>query len=124
MVPFLDLAAATAELRAEIDAAVARVVGSGWYIGGTEVTAFEERYADYCGAGHCVGVGNGLDALFLVLAAMGVGAGDEVIVASNGFIATLLAVSRLDPRLQLLMRGTKVEKRNIAHDPASRRNSS
>jgi len=92
-VPFLDLAAATAELQAEIHAAVGRVIGSGWYIGGTEVAEFEERYADYCGAGHCVGVGNGLDALHLTLRAMGVGPGDDVIVASNGFIATWLAVS-------------------------------
>jgi dTDP-4-amino-4,6-dideoxygalactose transaminase len=92
-IPFLDLAAATAELQTEIEAAVDRVVRSGWYIGGTEVTAFEERYADYCGAGHCVGVGNGLDALHLTLRAMDAGPGDEVIVASNGFIATWLAVS-------------------------------
>ena len=92
-VPFLDLAAATAELHAEIDAAIDRVVRSGWYIGGTEVTGFEERYADYCGAGHCVGVGNGLDALHLVLRALDIGPGDEVIVAGNGYIATLLAVS-------------------------------
>jgi len=92
-VPFLDLAAATAELQSEINTAVDRVIRSGWYIGGTEVTAFEARYADYCGAAHCVGVGNGLDALHLTLRAMGVGPGDEVIVASNGFIATWLAVS-------------------------------
>ena len=93
MIAFLDLAAANAELRVEIDAAVQRVIESGWYIGGTEVIAFEERYADYCGADHCVGVGNGLDALHLALRAMDVGPGDEVIVASNGFIATWLAVS-------------------------------
>lgn len=92
-VPFLDLAAGTSELRAEIHAAVERVLRSGWYIGGTEVTAFEERWADYCGAHHCVGVGNGLDALHLALRAMDVGPGDEVIVASNGYIATWLAVS-------------------------------
>jgi len=93
IVPFLDLAAATAELQAEISAALERVVRSGLYIGGTEVAAFEERYADYCGTANCVGVGNGLDALHLTLRAMDVGAGDEVIVASNGFIATWLAVS-------------------------------
>jgi dTDP-4-amino-4,6-dideoxygalactose transaminase len=93
IVPFLDLAAATAEMDAEIGAAVQRVVRSGWYIGGTEVSTFEERYADYCGAAHCVGVGNGLDALHLTLRALDIGPGDEVIVASNGFIATWLAVS-------------------------------
>ena len=92
-VPFLDLQAATAELRSEIDGAVARVLASGWYVGGPEVSAFEEAFAGYCGAAHCVGVGNGLDALHLALRAMGVGPGDEVILASNGYIATVLAVS-------------------------------
>ncbi len=92
-VPLVDLAAAYRELAAEIDAAVARVTASGWYIGGSEVTAFEKAYADYCGAGHCVGVANGLDALHLALRAMDVGPGDEVILASNSYIATLLAVS-------------------------------
>ena len=94
-VPFLDLAAAHEELKARIEPAVERVLRSGWYIGGPEVERFESSYAAFCEAQHCVGVGNGLDALFLVLAAMDIGAGDEVIVASNGFIATLLAVSRL-----------------------------
>ena len=94
-VPFLDLGAAHEELKSRIEPAVERVLRSGWYIGGPEVERFEADYAAFCEAEHCVGVGNGLDALFLVLAAMGVGAGDEVIVASNGFIATLLAVSRL-----------------------------
>ena len=92
-VPFLDVAAAYAELRSEIDAAVSRVLASGWYIGGPEVAAFEAEFAAYCEAGHGVGVGNGLDALHLTLRALGIGPGDEVIVASNGFIATLLAVS-------------------------------
>ena len=93
MIPFLDLGAATSDLKAEIDAAVARVVKSGWYIGGPEVAAFEAEWADYCGAKHAVGVGNGLDALHLALKAVGVGPGDEVIVASNGYIATQLAVT-------------------------------
>lgn len=92
-IPLVDLAAAHRELAAEIDAAVARVIASGWYIGGPEVAAFEEAYADYCGADHCVGVGNGLDALHLALRAMDVGPGDEVVLASNSYIATLLAVS-------------------------------
>lgn len=93
MIPFLDLAAATRELEAEVHAAVARVVDSGWYIGGPEVAAFEAEWAAYCGASHGVGVGNGLDALHLALKAVGVGPGDEVIVASNGYIATQLAVT-------------------------------
>jgi dTDP-4-amino-4,6-dideoxygalactose transaminase len=92
-IPFLDLQAGYLELRDEINAAIARVLHSGWYIGGSELETFETAYADYCGAGHCVGVGNGLDALHLGLLAMGVGKGDEVIVSSNGYIATWLAVS-------------------------------
>lgn len=92
-VAFLDLKAGYAELKGEIDAAVARVLASGWYIQGPEVTAFEDDFAAYCEAGHCVGVGSGLEALHLALLALGVDAGDEVIVASNTFIATWLAVS-------------------------------
>lgn len=94
MIPFLDLKAPHVELREEIQAAITRVVDSGWYILGPEVEAFEEAYARYCGAGHCIGVGNGLDALHLALRAMGVGPGDEVIVPSNTYIATWLAVSQ------------------------------
>ena len=92
-IPFLDLGAATRELKADINAAVERVVASGWYVGGREVEAFETAWASHCGASHCVGLGNGLDALHLAMRALGIGPGDEVIVASNGFIATLLGVS-------------------------------
>lgn len=91
-IPFLDLQATYAELQAEIDGAVARVLASGWYIGGPEVATFEQNFARYCQTDHCIGVGNGLDALHLILRALDVGPGDEVIVASNTFIATLLAV--------------------------------
>lgn len=94
MIPFLDLKAPHVELREEITAAVARVVESGWYILGPEVEAFEAEYAAYCEARHCIGVANGLDALHLALRAMGVGPGDEVIVPSNTYIATWLAVSQ------------------------------
>ncbi|MDY0069732.1 MAG: DegT/DnrJ/EryC1/StrS family aminotransferase [Porticoccaceae bacterium] len=94
MIPFLDLKEAYLELQSEIDEALLRVAGSGWYIGGPEVEAFEVEYADYCQARHAVGVGNGLDALRLALVAMGVGPGDEVIVPSNTYIATWLAVSQ------------------------------
>lgn len=93
MIPFLDLKAPYAELRQELDEAWRRVMESGWYILGREVEAFEEEFAAYCGARHCVGVGNGLDALHLALRAMDIGPGDEVIVPSNTFIATWLAVS-------------------------------
>ena len=91
-VPFLDLEAAYRELRYEIDARCHEVLSRGWYVLGGEVSRFEEDYAAYVGARHCVGVGSGLDALELALRAMGVAPGDEVIVPSNTFIATWLAV--------------------------------
>jgi dTDP-4-amino-4,6-dideoxygalactose transaminase len=94
MIPFLDLKAAYFELKSEIDAAVVRVLASGWYILGPEVEAFEADYATYCGAAHCIGVADGLDALVLALRAMDVGPGDEVIVPSNTYVATWLAVSQ------------------------------
>lgn len=93
-VPFLDLRAGYLELKSEIDAAVARVLDSGWYILGEEVDAFEAEWATYCEAKYAVGLANGLDALHLALLAMGVGPGDEVIVPSNTYIATWLAVSQ------------------------------
>ncbi len=93
-IPFLDLGAAYRELQTDIDAAVARSLASGYYIGGPEVEAFEAEFAAYCGAAHAVGVANGLDALHLALRAMDVGPGDEVIVPSNTYIATWLAVSQ------------------------------
>lgn len=94
MISFLDLKAPYLELKQEIDDAIARVVSSGWFIGGPEVDEFEADYATYCGANHAVGVANGLDALHLALRAMDVGPGDEVIVPSNTYIATWLAVSQ------------------------------
>lgn len=94
MIPFLDLKAPYLELKQELDVAIARVVNSGWFIGGPEVDQFETDYAAYCGAGHAIGVANGLDALHLALRAMDVGPGDEVIVPSNTYIATWLAVSQ------------------------------
>lgn len=93
-VPFLDLHAAYSELKPQIDAAIARVSQSGWYVLGPEVEAFERAYAEYCGAASCVGVANGLDALHIGLLALGVGPGDEVIVPSNTYIATWLAVTQ------------------------------
>lgn len=93
-ITFLDLGAAYRELQTEIDAAVARTLASGYYIGGPEVEAFETEFASYCGATHAIGVANGLDALHLALRAMDVGPGDEVIVPSNTYIATWLAVSQ------------------------------
>lgn len=97
-VPFLDPGAACHALRAEIDSAVARVMDSGCYILGPEVEAFERAWAAYCGAEHAVGLGNGLDALTLALRVLNVGPGDEVIVPSNTYIATWLAVSAVGAR--------------------------
>ena len=92
-VPFLALAPIYEELREEIDAAALRVLHSGWFVGGPESERFETDFGAYTEAAYAIGVGNGLDALHLVLRAMDVGPGDEVIVASNSFIATMLAVS-------------------------------
>src|SRR5829696_176180 len=92
-VPFLDVGATYLELKEELDAAVSRVLSSGWYLLGAEIAAFEEEFATHVGVKHCIGVGNGLDALHLALRAMNVGSGDEVIVPSNTYIATWLAVS-------------------------------
>ena len=94
MIPFLDLKAPYLELKTELDEALTRVVSSGWFIGGGECDQFEAEYASYCGATHAIGVANGLDALHLALRAMDVGPGDEVIVPSNTYIATWLAVSQ------------------------------
>ncbi|MDO8774093.1 MAG: DegT/DnrJ/EryC1/StrS family aminotransferase [Burkholderiaceae bacterium] len=92
-VPFLDFTLLHLELQQELETTFRRVLESGWYILGRELEAFEEEFAAYCGVRHCVGVGNGLDALHLILRAYGIGAGDEVIVPSNTYIATWLAVS-------------------------------
>jgi len=93
-IPFLDIAAAHEELRGELDSAYARVMQSSWFILGDEVTSFEAEFAAYCGVDNCVGVGNGLDALHLILRGMDIGPGDEVLVPSNTFIATWLAVTQ------------------------------
>jgi dTDP-4-amino-4,6-dideoxygalactose transaminase len=93
-VPFLDLARLHKEIRPALDEAWRRVADSGWFVLGPEVEAFEAEFATYCGARFCVGVGNGLEALHLLLRAYGIGRGDEVLVPSNTFIATWLAVSQ------------------------------
>ncbi len=95
MVPFLDLKAINLGHRDALQASFDRVLDSGWYILGAEVTGFEAEYADFCQARHCIGVANGLDALMLALRAMDVGPGDEVIVPANTYIATWLAVSQV-----------------------------
>ena len=97
-IPFLDLKAIYRASKSNIDAALLRVAESGWYLLGKELTDFELTYAAYCDTKYCAGVANGLDALHLALLALGVGPGDEVIVPSNTYIATWLAVSQCGAR--------------------------
>ncbi len=92
-ISFLNLKAINQRHKADLEAAFRRVLDSGWYILGQEVESFEAEFATYCNVKHCIGVGNGLDALHLILRAMDIGAGDEVIVPANTYIATWLAVS-------------------------------
>jgi len=105
MVNFLDLKQVNAQHRDELVAAVTRVIDSGWYISGNELSSFEDAFARYCGSKHCIGVANGLDALILTLRAwkeLGkLKEGDEVIVPANTYIASILAITenRLVPVL-------------------------
>jgi dTDP-4-amino-4,6-dideoxygalactose transaminase len=94
-VPFQDFHQPYAELKEGLDAAYRRFMESGWFVLGNETSAFESEYADYCGSAHAVGVANGLEALHLALLAIDVKPGDEVIVPSNTYIATWLAVSQI-----------------------------
>ena len=98
-ISFLDLKSSYQELRHELQDAFDRVLNSGWYILGEEVIAFEREFADYCGTKHCVGVGNGLEALHLILQSLSIGSGDEVIVPANTYIATWLAISYCGAKL-------------------------
>src|SRR5262245_33934699 len=93
---FNDFKKTYEDLGEELQGAVSRVLKSGWYILGKEVEAFEKRYAEFNHTGHCIGVANGLDALHIALKSLGVKKGDEVIVPSNTYIATVLAISYLD----------------------------
>jgi len=97
MIPFLDLKKINAQYRSELMDACMHVIDSGWYIQGKECQSFEQEFAAYCGVEYCIGVGNGLDALVLILRAykdLGIlQDGDEVIVPANTYIATILAIS-------------------------------
>lgn len=97
MIPFLDLKQINSQFRSELIEACTRVIDSGWYIGGSELAHFENEFAKYCGSKHCIGVANGLDALILTLRAWKVLAklndGDEIIVAANTYIASILAIT-------------------------------
>lgn len=92
-VPFVTFLPMHNEIRQELDSAYNRVLDKSYFIQGDECRKFEEEFAEYCGVKYCVGVASGLDALILILKAMGIGNGDEVIVSSNTYIATALAVS-------------------------------
>lgn len=93
MIPFSTFEAMHNEVADEMHQAFHKVYDKGWFIQGEECEAFEKEFAEYCEAKYCIGVGNGLDALLLILRAYGIGAGDEVIIPSNTFIATALAVT-------------------------------
>lgn len=91
-IPFLDVGGITGLVREDLDLCWERVLTHGRFIGGAEVETFEAEFADYCGAEHCIGVANGTDALELILIALGIGRGDEVVVPANTFVATAEAV--------------------------------
>lgn len=92
-VPFLSFEATNRQVKAGMLSAYEQLIDSGWYVLGERVKQFEEQYAGFSHTKHCIGVGNGLDALHIALKTLGIGPGDEVIVPSNTYIATLLAVS-------------------------------
>lgn len=92
-IPFLNLKTQHQDLKIELTQAFNEVLDKGWFIQGDQLALFEQEYATYCNTKHCIGVGNGLDALHLILRAYDIGVGDEVIVPSNTYIATWLAAS-------------------------------
>ena len=93
-IPFVDLKAQYAAIKDEVDPAIARIIAHTAFVGGQEVADLEREFAAYCEVAHCVGVGNGTDALYLALRGLGIGAGDEVITVPNTFIATTEAISQ------------------------------
>jgi dTDP-4-amino-4,6-dideoxygalactose transaminase len=94
MIEYESLARSNAAFMAELEAAATRVIRSGWYVLGQEVNAFEAEFAQYVGAKHCIGVANGLDALILSIEALDLPKGSDILVASNTYIATILAIVR------------------------------
>lgn len=93
MIPFLDLKAINARYKDEIKARIDKVLDSGWYLLGEQNKQFEKDFAAYCGAKHCIGCANGLDALRLIIKAYGFGKGDEIIAPANTYIASILAIT-------------------------------
>src|ERR1043166_7388690 len=92
-IPLVDLKAQYECIKEEIDAAIQDVIATSTFIGGPYVKAFEEAFARLCEVKHCIGVGNGTDALFISLKSLGIGVGNEVITAANTFIATSEAIT-------------------------------
>lgn len=93
MIKFLDLKAINEQHRMEMDAAIKRVLDSGWYLLGKEIESFEKEFSEYCGVKHAVGCANGLDALKLIIQAYGFGPGDEIVAPANTYIASLISIS-------------------------------
>lgn len=94
MIEYESLVNSNAAYMADLEAAAKRVIRSGWYVLGQEVAAFEKEFAQYLGVKHCIGVANGLDALMLSIEALDLPRGSEILVASNTYIATILAIVR------------------------------
>ncbi|MEG1932501.1 MAG: DegT/DnrJ/EryC1/StrS family aminotransferase, partial [Pygmaiobacter sp.] len=101
-VPFATFEKMHGDIREEMLAKFAQMYDAGWFIQGTEYDAFDKEFAAYCGTKHAIGMATGLDAIYLALKAMEIGAGDEVIVPSNTFIATALAVSYVGAKVILV----------------------
>jgi dTDP-4-amino-4,6-dideoxygalactose transaminase len=98
-IPFVDLKSQYESIKEEIDGAIAQVISQTAFVGGAHLKNFEEAFAAFCGVKHCIGVGNGTDALFIALKTLGIGPGDEVITAANSFIATSEAISATGARV-------------------------
>jgi len=98
-IPFVDLKAQYESIKEEIDGAISEVISKSAFVGGSFVESFEKAFASFCNVKHCVGVGNGTDALFIALKGLGIGKGDEVIVPANSFIATSEAVTLTGARV-------------------------
>lgn len=94
MIKFLDLEKINNRFRDEIDSRIKTILDKGWYLQGEENETFNQNFAKYCGTKHCIGVANGLDALNLIIKAMGFGIGDEIIVPANTYIASILAITQ------------------------------
>ena len=93
MIKFLDLKAINEQYRMEMEAAIKRVLDSGWYLLGKEIVNLEKEFSEYCGVKHTIGCANGLDALKLIIQAYGFGPGDEIIAPANTYIASLISIS-------------------------------